>query len=395
MYSDKYDETIVEGDEKEATNIYDDETIFEMDDLPSQHNQHHSPEIKVRYYTPTNEEPHGLSQSVIVNDHDYMVSNILHMRLSSHYNQETISDKENSLHMIPTSHTTIYSRSAPPVSFLSDSPNIFSCYTTTKDDCQTDNNTCAVGSSGSSINTVTPFNFRGTNGDTFVSLPTQTPPFEASNDSQETTTEEVNTIVSPTASSALEQPTAILSQNNNYALQESIIELNAYLTLQYNPSDLQSIYEVDTVPSLPHIEADLQERYEHRLTLVPQNTSIVTDPALNNLQHTIRPPRLYENSSAAWNTLATEYFRADSYLEYPDNTVYSDSNQQWENMHCGTENLKKITGNPFVFENIVRHEFSIKVTGLDSSSVNYRDIIDHFHDPNVVVGKYKSMAMIK
>ncbi|KAG2197487.1 hypothetical protein INT47_003095 [Mucor saturninus] len=73
MYSDEHGETIVEGDEEDV--VYEDETIFQIDDLASSaYDPSPSPEIKVRYYVPNNNTPCGLSQSVVVNDNDYLRS---------------------------------------------------------------------------------------------------------------------------------------------------------------------------------------------------------------------------------------------------------------------------------------------------------------------------------
>lgn len=66
----------------------DEEDLFQIDDLPTNNNlppQNNNTKIdmQVRYYKPTNEPPHGLSQSVVTNDTDYLRKNIMNMRTKS------------------------------------------------------------------------------------------------------------------------------------------------------------------------------------------------------------------------------------------------------------------------------------------------------------------------
>lgn len=109
MCSNKYGKKIAEGDEENVA--YDDEGLFEIDDLPSSfYNPPPSPETKVHYYVPTNEPPCGLSQSLVICRSNYLYSQL--MESSALHNH---------------TYSNIYSQSAPPSYYLYDYPNISTC----------------------------------------------------------------------------------------------------------------------------------------------------------------------------------------------------------------------------------------------------------------------------
>ncbi|KAG2234834.1 hypothetical protein INT48_006751 [Thamnidium elegans] len=134
MYSDEHGETTVEGDEEEeqlANGVYEqyyDDAVFEIDDFPARHQtRSSSPDMQVRYYVPTSEAPHGLSQSVDVNESPYFMRSVILSTKNNNWqesNPTTTLDKQaSSSHQPSFSHTvtddTAYSQSAPATSFLS------------------------------------------------------------------------------------------------------------------------------------------------------------------------------------------------------------------------------------------------------------------------------------
>lgn len=127
MYSDEHGETIVEGDEEERqlpNGVYEqyyEDAVFEIDDLPTgYHTRSPSPDIQVRYYAPTNEAPHGLSQSV--DNESFMRSMILSTENNSSQEFDLTTtptlDNQSSIFSDTVNDNMIYSQSAPATSFL-------------------------------------------------------------------------------------------------------------------------------------------------------------------------------------------------------------------------------------------------------------------------------------
>lgn len=342
MHYNDYGETAVEEDKEDMA--YDDETIFEMDDFPSQRYQHHFQETNVRYFVPTHEEPHGLSQSMIVNEHDYLVSNISRMRSSNYYAIQD-SDLKSEISQI------VYSQSAPSYSYLSDYPDFSKCDSISDDHCSLDFSDLFIIHEKSNRSSYSPTK--------------PPPPSDADTDTQQ---EQDTDPINITASEPTEDK---LSITHPSFIPESIKELNAYLSLQYNTplrSSEQTPSETESVDFL----------------LVPRYASRVVDYRI--------PSGIYENSYSAWSALSTRHYETNNQLQYPPDEFYSEINRQWEILHCNTKHLERVTKNPFIFENIARHEFSIKVTGLKKKWVSHKNLINHFHSCNVVVSG-KSMSI--
>lgn len=391
MYSDEEGEITVEGDEEEEqlpNGVYEqyyDDAVFEIDDLPMAFSPPSSPEIQVRYYAPNNQEPHGLSQSVILDETDYF------MRMQSVEYQESSSssppsplllDNQNISHdnfNIPP-ESTIYSQSAPVTSFLSD-------FSIKQHKHKDDQGSVHSDSSTDTITQVTVPIHSNASTDKHTKVihhDTSKGQQDKSEEQQDTTVKvdhEVLEVQPDDTETANQGISAETQQDGREMVQQDGREMvRQDDTETKDDTDEIMQYDSEKVPE-KNTNVDGTEKEQHAISSGSQQSSASASNAVsptmpspcnsdeteNQLQmvlassaHHMTSEDADDNTLNDWHNLATTHFRVGR-VEFPSSS--SD------------------------YQSITQYAVPIKVTGIPFKS-RHRDILDHFYDSNTLVNIY-------
>jgi hypothetical protein len=368
--------------------------------------------MQVRYYTPTNEPPHGLSQSVVTNDTDYLRRNIMNLRTKSimvmDYQEEALLPLEDLLeeleendnnscqsqgeddrnedyisqqHLIPAAlsnnkrEKNIYSQSAPSApSILSSLPEFLRFIYTSEEKTliENDDNDKRISVNEKKLST---------------------PKEEESIDSPiiitDDSSDDVQTVIKldDNETTTNEEIAADQEESSNSTIKEE----DKTTTILSSPTTNNSFKQLQQQqPTEPKI-VEQQQPQQKSMEIVNILSNKNRQHKDNSNRARLETRKEDESSFNSWSRLASLRYREDGRIYFQRrqwlfnqlDSVSREKSRLWEEMHT-VQNYENFMKNPFIIQCIIRHFFSIKVTSI-SLLARFKDIERHFFSPHVVV----------
>ncbi|KAI9358096.1 YT521-B-like domain-containing protein [Pilaira anomala] len=381
MYSEEEGEITVEGDEEEeqlTNGVYEqyyDDAVFEIDDLPMEFNPPSSPEIQVRYYAPNHQEPHGLSQSVTLDETDYF------MRMQSVENQESSSsssppsplllDNETLSHdnLDAPPESTIYSQSAPVTSFLSN-------FSIKQYKYKDDQGSVHSDYSTDTVTQVTVLMHSNASTDKHTNVTHH----DTSKGQQDKLEEPQDTTVKVDHKVLEVQPDGTETENQDIsaeAQQDDTDRVQQEDTDEIRQDDSEKVTEKNT-------KIDGTEKEQHAISSESQQSSALHSNVVSPTMPS--PCNSDENDNQLQMVLASSSSSYHMTSEDAENNTLND----WHNLATTYFRVGRIEFPPSSssdYQSITQHAVPIKVTGMPIKS-RHKDISDHFYDPSTLSVRY-------